>query len=349
MSGAPRRRRESGDGVSVTPILRAGDGGDAVRDLQHRLVGAGETIAPAEFGAFGAGTEAAVRAFQTSRQIRVDGIVGPETWSVLVESGFTLGDRLLYLQAPNLRGDDVNMLQHTLNRLGFDAGREDGILGPDTASALREFQRNAGLTVDGISGPATLEAFRRVERMAGGSVAAVRERDELRRPVGLAGRRVYLAVALGFDQIGTPIRQGLERCRAQVMHDVSGADDHALAARANRWGADLFLAVRAGDTSAWEVASFESGAFRSERGCHTALALAEALGQVGVGVRIETVGRAYTVLRETRMAAVVCAFGGGDAGDLAHALTHSAELGAAITAGTRRAFDEPRIADIANG
>ena len=181
--------------------------------------------------------------------------------------------------------------------------------------------------------------------MAGGSVAAVRERDELRRPAGLAGRRVYLAVALGFDQIGTPLRQGLERMRAQVMHDVSGADDHALAARANRWGADLFLAVRAGDASAWEVASFESGTFRSERGRHTASAIADALGPIEGGREIAAVGRAYTVLRETRMAAVVCAFGGDDAGDLARALLRSAELGAAITDGTRRAFEEPQITD----
>jgi N-acetylmuramoyl-L-alanine amidase len=335
--------------VSVAPILRAGDRGDAVRDLQHRLVGAGQTVAPAEFDDFAATTEAAVRAFQTSRQIRVDGIVGPETWSALVESGFVLGDRLLYLQAPNLRGDDVTALQHTLNRLGFDAGREDGILGPETASALREFQRNAGLTVDGISGPATLEAFRRVERMAGGSVAAVRERDELRRPAGLAGRRVYLAVALGFDQIGTPLRQGLERLRAQVMHDVSGADDHDLAARANRWDADLFLAVRAGDSPAWEIAWFETGTFRSERGCHAAHAIADTLGQVGAGIGIEPAGRAYTVLRETRMAAVVCAFAGDDAGSLARALAHSAEIGAAMTDGTRRAFEEALISDPATG
>ena len=116
--------------MSDAPILRAGDEGDAVRDLQHRLGGAGHVVAPTEIGTFGDNTEAAVRAFQTSRQIRIDGIVGPETWSALVESGFVLGDRLLYLQSPNLRGDDVVALQHTLNRLGFDAGREDGILGP---------------------------------------------------------------------------------------------------------------------------------------------------------------------------------------------------------------------------
>jgi N-acetylmuramoyl-L-alanine amidase len=335
--------------VSIAPVLRAGAVGEAVRDLQHRLISAGQVIAPAEFATFGEATVAAVRAFQTARQIRVDGIVGPETWSALVESGFVLGDRLLYLQSPNLRGDDVATLQHTLNRLGFDAGREDGILGPETAGALREFQRNAGLTVDGVSGPATLEAFRRVERMAAGSVAAVRERDELRRPAGLAGRRIYLAISLGFDQIGTPLRQGLERLRAQVMHDVSGADDHDLAARANRWGADLFLAVRAGDARHWEVAWFETATFRSERGHHTAQTIVDALARVGGGSAVDPAGRAYTVLRETRMAAVVCAFAGDDAARLARALARSAELGAAITEGVRRAFEEARISDPAVG
>ena len=36
-----------------------------------------------------------------------------------------------------LRGDDVSELQRRLNALGFDAGREDGILGPETEAALR--------------------------------------------------------------------------------------------------------------------------------------------------------------------------------------------------------------------
>ena len=94
---------------------------------------------------FGAGTEAAVRAFQEPRGLRVDGICGDETWASLVEAGYRLGDRLLYHRAPMLRGDDVAELQRLLGGLGFDAGRVDGIFGPDTAAALVEFQRNAGL------------------------------------------------------------------------------------------------------------------------------------------------------------------------------------------------------------
>ena len=101
-----------------------------------------------------------MRVFQEARGLRVDGVCGRDTWSSLVESGFRLGDRMLYLRHPMFRGDDVTELQRRLNALGFDAGREDGILGDDTTAALTEFQRNVGLTVDGVCGPATPPRWR---------------------------------------------------------------------------------------------------------------------------------------------------------------------------------------------
>ena len=76
-----------------------------------------------------------MRAFQDARGLRVDGICGPQTWAAVVESGWRLGDRLLYRRRPMLRGDDVAELQRRLNGLGFDAGREDGIFGDDTDRA----------------------------------------------------------------------------------------------------------------------------------------------------------------------------------------------------------------------
>mgnify|MGYP000449767565 CR=1 FL=1 len=45
------------------------------------------------------------------------------TWTALVEANWKLGDRLLFLTSPNLRGDDIAELQHGLSRLGFDCGR----------------------------------------------------------------------------------------------------------------------------------------------------------------------------------------------------------------------------------
>ncbi len=124
-------------------IYRLGDEGVEVLDIQHRLMGAGVTIEPAELtGRFGPSTEAAVRTFQAQRSLPADGLVGPDTWAQLVEAGLHLGDRTLYLHAPHYRGDDVHVLQRKLNALGFDAGREDGVFGPGTDRAVREFQRN---------------------------------------------------------------------------------------------------------------------------------------------------------------------------------------------------------------
>ena len=133
--------------------IRAGDHGDDVADVQHRLLAIGDAIDGSELGGrYGPSTEAAVRAFQQRRGLLVDGVVGAETWAELVEAGFSFGDRTLYLRNPNLRGDDVRALQRRLSALGFDAGREDGIFGERCDQAVREFQRNIAMRQDGIVG-----------------------------------------------------------------------------------------------------------------------------------------------------------------------------------------------------
>ena len=191
-------------------MLRPGSRGEAVRDLQVRLGALGHEIPPVEAGGYGPATERVVRAFQEVRGLRVDGICGPQTWSAVVESGYRLGDRLLYRRRPMLRGDDVAELQRRLNGLGFDAGREDGILGDDTTRALIEFQRNMSLPTDGMCGAATLAVLDRVGGLADGSVAVVREREALRRgPHRLEGRRVFVAAAPGFETLAHLVVRGL--------------------------------------------------------------------------------------------------------------------------------------------
>ena len=56
------------------------------------------------------------------------------------------------------RGDDVKLLQHRLNLLGWQL-TEDGIWGVQTDSAVRGYQYRAGLTVDGIVGAKTRAAL----------------------------------------------------------------------------------------------------------------------------------------------------------------------------------------------
>ncbi|WP_428957276.1 N-acetylmuramoyl-L-alanine amidase [Streptomyces sp. cg35] len=65
-----------------TPVLGQGSTGAAVERLQRALTAAlGRTVSAD--GAFGAGTAQAVRDFQSSRSLGVDGQVGPATWSAL--------------------------------------------------------------------------------------------------------------------------------------------------------------------------------------------------------------------------------------------------------------------------
>lgn len=57
------------------------------------------------------------------------------------------------------KGAAVTELQTTLNKLGFDCGKVDGIFGSKTEAAVRAFQTANGLTVDGKVGEATQKAL----------------------------------------------------------------------------------------------------------------------------------------------------------------------------------------------
>ncbi len=53
----------------------------------------------------------------------------------------------------------TQIIQQELRILGYFNGEPDGILGPVTEEALKEFQTDAGITVDGEYGPETYEAL----------------------------------------------------------------------------------------------------------------------------------------------------------------------------------------------
>jgi hypothetical protein len=61
---------------------RLGSSGEEVRQIQARLQALGHYRGPID-GAFGGGTEAAVKIFQRNTGLKVDGAVGPITWNAL--------------------------------------------------------------------------------------------------------------------------------------------------------------------------------------------------------------------------------------------------------------------------
>jgi N-acetylmuramoyl-L-alanine amidase len=163
----------------------------------------------------------AVRGFQQERGLRVDGVVGPETYRALDEAHWRFGDRLLsYTVARPFVGDDVATLQQRLLEMGFDPGRCDGIFGRATEAALQEFQRNVGLRPDGALGPGTLRALEQLSRtVTGGSPSERREEEQLRRGGGaLAGRIVVLDPGHGGTDRGSEANGLVE---AEIVLDLA--------------------------------------------------------------------------------------------------------------------------------
>lgn len=220
--------------------IQRGSVGAEVEDVQRRLTALGLSCEDDDLGRFGPATVEAVRAFQQQRGLQADGIVGPDTWRSLVAAGYKLGDRMLYVTRPETYGDDVRDLQRRLNRLGFDAGYDDGLYGPQTFDAVREFQLNVGLEVDGITGPSTLDVIKRLHRThQSAPVYAVREREQLRRPTrreSLAGARIMV------DAGHSPELPGLTAPDGTPEHELTWQLAAVLEGRLSALGAHVVLA-----------------------------------------------------------------------------------------------------------
>ena len=68
--------------------------------------------------------------------------------------------RTLKLISPMMQGEDVRQVQEALLNVGLSIGEgADGIFGNATDAAVKQFQKNKGLTVDGAVGPQTLQAL----------------------------------------------------------------------------------------------------------------------------------------------------------------------------------------------
>jgi len=341
-------------------IYRRGDEGPEILDIQHRLIDLGFTLTSAEpTGSFGDATDAAVRGFQAQRSLRVDGLVGPDTWGQLVEAGFRLGDRTLYLRAPHLRGDDVRALQRKLDALGFDPGKQDGVYGAATDAAVREFQRNVGDAGDGVVGLhtiATLERMRPLEDVPGRGV--VRETEELRSIRGrLQGRVIAIDPGQATPEIGANTQLSLARSLAaelarlgakpEMLHDLD--EDPAVSARAaaaNRLSATICVSLHLGEglpeASGPTCSYFGSQATYSPAGRHLAeLILEELEHELRLRGRLQRL--TASMLRETQMPAVqveaLVAANEAEA-NLLRAPDATTRLGRAIAEGVRRFFED---------
>lgn len=152
----------SSSSASRRPVLRKGDRGSAVIELQQLLSNAGYSLVVD--GIFGSNTENAVRSFQRKKVLADDGIVGPNTWSTLMNSEENPTSKLLLKNVTSCSTHIANGLSKQLvlemNRIAPNSlvdfrdldvkPSSDAaflLLQPEAKSALRKAIRSRGKTL----------------------------------------------------------------------------------------------------------------------------------------------------------------------------------------------------------
>ena len=164
------------------------------------------------------------------------------------------------------RGDDVKLLQHRLNLLGWQL-TEDGIWGVQTDSAVRGYQYRAGLTVDGIVGAKTRAALIRDAILArAAEIGAYMVKHKWHYKDGTYKAKDTWAVAKALNKPGSSCSHfvswvlqdvGLLVAGKRISHDngkVTGAGNllgcQVIQANGKPW--DKLDDLRLGDVCVWD-------------------------------------------------------------------------------------------------
>ena len=155
-------------------ILKRGSYGEDVKSAQMKLKAGGYLVGNAD-GVFGKQTEQAVKRLQKDYNLKVDGKIGPYTWSIIKALNIDNAEQKEYdvtdtytgashrKLTQGSKGSDVTKLQQYLIQLGYlPIGSDDGKFGPKTAMAVMQFQYDNGLKVDGVVGTQTYVCFNEV-------------------------------------------------------------------------------------------------------------------------------------------------------------------------------------------
>lgn len=143
------------------PVIRQGNSGRDVVTAQYLLRHNGRTLSVN--GSFDSATYSATVAFQQSKGLTADGVIGPNTWEALIVN-----------VSLNANNNAVRAVQDQLrNRYGYTTLTVDGVFSTSTNTAVKDFQTKKCLTpVDGIVGLNTWQAMvAQATRCGGGSTA----------------------------------------------------------------------------------------------------------------------------------------------------------------------------------
>ena len=117
-------------------------------------------------GDFGSGSKKALVLFQGANNLSPDGVLGQKTCKLLLNKKNIVSNNQKDDEIVNVEdsySQEIYDAQVKLKNLGLYTSTVDGINGPGTKRAIKQFQEKAGLNIDGVVGPLTLAALEKGE------------------------------------------------------------------------------------------------------------------------------------------------------------------------------------------
>ncbi|MDD4406989.1 MAG: peptidoglycan-binding protein [Bacilli bacterium] len=144
--------------MRINPILKIGSQGVEVVDLQQKLIKINYLKGEAD-GYFGKNTERAVLNFQADNTLKVDGIVGDDTWNVINKKLNISGIDNPQTIKQGDQNEDVIDLKNKLKSLEYFSDEINNNFDIKTTESVKKFQANNDLKANGIVGTNTWEVL----------------------------------------------------------------------------------------------------------------------------------------------------------------------------------------------
>lgn len=189
-----------------TPVIQfeKHDEGEEIIALQERLMELGYLAADEPTDYFGPATKSAVQLFQRQHALQQDGIVGNQTYDLLMSD-----EAKPYVMYEGAEGKDIETFQEMLYDLGYlRSSQITGYYGTDTIAAVQAFQKRNHLSQDGKAGEKTIEAINDADARPSAErekeIAAEKKKAEEEAAKKSVSGRINTLIKAAEKQLGKP-------------------------------------------------------------------------------------------------------------------------------------------------